>query len=339
MGQTSTRQQSEMGREGGGMPGQPSGARRPLDLRKRTRAGESIIQLLLKGAGAVSVLTTVGIVVVLVYDAFVFFRRPEPTFLEFFTGTTWQPQILRFGIFPLLNATLLTSVIGMTVALPIGLMIAIFLSEYASPRLRGILKPVLEVLAGIPTVVYGFFALGVMTPLLKNLFGKDTVEIFNVASAGIVIGILIIPLISSMSEDALSAVPRALREAAYGMGATRLETAVRVVLPAAISGIAAAVIVAMSRAIGETMVVAIAAGAGPRNFGDWGQATGGLNFLNPFKAAETMTGHIVRISGGDLSYDTIDYDSIFAIAFLLFIITLILNIISQWIVRRFREEY
>jgi phosphate transport system permease protein len=142
-----------------------------------------------------------------------------------------------------------------------------------------------------------------------------------------------------MSEDALSAVPRALREAAYGMGATRLETAVRVVLPAAISGIAAAVIVAMSRAVGETMVVAIAAGAGPRNFGDWGQATGGLNFLNPFKAAETMTGHIVRISGGDLSYDTIDYDSIFAIAFLLFIITLILNIISQWIVRRFREEY
>lgn len=322
------------------MPGgQPSGARRPLDLRKRTRVGEGIIQLLLRVAGAVSVLTTVGIVVVLIYDAFVFFRRPEPTFLEFFTGTVWQPQILRFGIFPLINATLLTSVIGMTVALPIGLMIAIFLSEYASPRARGILKPVLEVLAGIPTVVYGFFALGFMTPLLKNLFGKDTVEIFNVASAGIVIGILIIPLISSMSEDALSAVPRALREAAYGMGATRLETAVRVVLPAAISGIAAAIIVATSRAVGETMVVAIAAGAGPRNFGDWGQAVGGLNFLNPFKAAETMTGHIVRISGGDLSYDTIDYDSIFAIAFMLFIITLILNIISQWIVRRFREEY
>jgi phosphate transport system permease protein len=319
--------------------GQPSGARRPLDLRKRTRVGEGIIQLLLRVAGAVSVLTTVGIVVVLIYDAFVFFRRPEPTFLEFFTGTVWQPQILRFGIFPLINATLLTSVIGMTVALPIGLMIAIFLSEYASPRARGILKPVLEVLAGIPTVVYGFFALGFMTPLLKNLFGKDTVEIFNVASAGIVIGILIIPLISSMSEDALSAVPRALREAAYGMGATRLETAVRVVLPAAISGIAAAIIVATSRAVGETMVVVIAAGAGPRNFGDWGQAVGGLNFLNPFKAAETMTGHIVRISGGDLSYDTIDYDSIFAIAFMLFIITLILNIISQWIVRRFREEY
>ncbi|MFZ4848511.1 MAG: phosphate ABC transporter permease subunit PstC [Caldilinea sp.] len=329
-----------MSRGGGGVPGgQPSGARRPLDLRKRTRVGEGIIQLLLRVAGAVSVLTTVGIVVVLIYDAFVFFRRPEPTFLEFFTGTVWQPQILRFGIFPLINATLLTSVIGMTVALPIGLMIAIFLSEYASPRARGILKPVLEVLAGIPTVVYGFFALGFMTPLLKNLFGKDTVEIFNVASAGIVIGILIIPLISSMSEDALSAVPRALREAAYGMGATRLETAVRVVLPAAISGIAAAIIVATSRAVGETMVVVIAAGAGPRNFGDWGQAVGGLNFLNPFKAAETMTGHIVRISGGDLSYDTIDYDSIFAIAFMLFIITLILNIISQWIVRRFREEY
>jgi phosphate transport system permease protein len=222
----------------------------------------------------------------------------------------------------------------MAVALPLGIMIAIYLSEYASPRARGILKPVLEVLAGIPTVVYGFFALGFMTPLLQSVFGRDTVEIFNVASAGIVIGILIVPLVSSMSEDALSAVPRALREAAYGMGATRLETAVRIVVPAALSGLAAAFIVAMSRAVGETMVVAIAAGAGPRNFNTWGEALGGLNFLNPFKAAETMTGHIVRISGGDLSYDTIDYDSIFAIALLLFVMTLLLNIISQWIVRR-----
>jgi phosphate transport system permease protein len=312
---------------------------RPLDLRKRTRPGEAAIHLLLRLAGAVSVLTTAGIVLVLIYDAVVFFMRPEPTLFEFFTGTIWQPQILKFGIFPLLNATLLTSLIGMLVALPIGLMIAIYLSEYASPRARGILKPTLEVLAGIPTVVYGFFALGFMTPLLQSIFGKETVEIFNVASAGIVIGILIIPLVSSMSEDALSAVPRALREAAYGMGATRLETASRVVLPAAISGIAAAVIVAMSRAVGETMVVAIAAGAGPRNFTSWGQALDGLNFLNPFKAAETMTGHIVRISGGDLSYDTIDYDSIFAIALMLFVMTLLLNIISQWIVRRFREEY
>lgn len=311
----------------------------PLDLRKRVRPGETIIQVGLRLAGLVSVLTTAGIIVVLIFDAIKFFLRPEPSLGEFFTGTVWQPQVLKFGIFPLLNATLLTSFIGLLVALPLGVMIAIFLSEYASPRVRGVLKPVLEVLAGIPTVVYGFFALGFMTPLLQSIFGRNTVEIFNVAAAGIVIGILIVPLVSSMSEDALSAVPRALREAAYGMGATRLETAVRIVLPAAISGLAAAFIVAMSRAVGETMVVAIAAGAGPRNFTSWGDALNGLNFLNPFKAAETMTGHIVRISGGDLSYDSIDYDSIFAIALLLFVMTLGLNIVSQWIVRRFRQEY
>jgi phosphate transport system permease protein len=312
---------------------------RPIDLRRRTRPGETVIRVFLVAAALVSVLTTLGIVLVLIYDAYLFFARPEPTLLEFFTGTIWQPQILKFGIFPLFNATILTSLIGMVVALPIGLMIAIYLSEYASSRARSILKPVLEILAGIPTVVYGFFALGFMTPLLQGIFGSQRVEIFNVASAGIVIGILIIPLVSSMSEDALSAVPRSLREAAYGIGGTRLETAVRVVVPAALSGISAAVIVAMSRAVGETMVVAIAAGAGPRNFANWSEALGGLNFLNPFKAAETMTGHIVRISGGDLSYQTIDYDSIFAIAFMLFLMTMVLNIISRWIVRRFRQEY
>ena len=312
---------------------------RPLDLRKRVRPGETIIQVGLRLAGVVSILTTAGIIFVLIFDAIKFFMRPEPTLWEFFTGTVWQPQILKFGIFPLLNATLLTSFIGMLVALPLGIMIAIYLSEYASPRARAVLKPVLEVLAGIPTVVYGFFALGFMTPLLKGVFGSDTVEIFNVASAGIVIGILIVPLVSSMSEDALSAVPRSLREAAYGMGATRLETAVRIVLPAALSGLAAAFIVAMSRAVGETMVVAIAAGAGPRNFNTWGDAVSGLNFLNPFKAAETMTGHIVRISGGDISYESIEYDSIFAIALMLFLMTLLLNLISRWIVRRFRQEY
>jgi phosphate transport system permease protein len=276
---------------------------------------------------------------VLVYDAWIFFMRPEVTLTAFLTGTAWQPSINLFGIFPLLNATLLTSVIGLAFALPIGLMIAIFLSEYASPRVRGILKPTLEILAGVPTVVFGFFALGFVTPLLQNIFGKNTVEIFNVASAGLVIGILIIPLVSSMSEDALSAVPSALREGAYGMGATRLETAVRIVVPAALSGLAAAAIVAMSRAVGETMVVAIAAGSGPRNFSSWGEALHNLNFLNPFKAAETMTGHIVRISGGDLTYESIQYDSIFAIALTLFIMTLILNLISRWIVRRFRQEY
>ncbi len=215
----------------------------------------------------------------------------------------------------------------MLVALPLGLSVAIYLSEYASFRARSILKPILEVLAGIPTVVYGYFALTFMTPLLRSFLGNDIVEIYNTASAGLVMGILILPLVTSMSEDALSAVPRSLREAAYGLGATRLETAVKVVVPAALSGIGAAFIVGLSRAIGETMIVAIAAGAGP------------AFTFNPFKAAETMTGHIVRISGGDLSYDSIDYNSIFAIGLMLFLITLSLNVVSQRVIRRFREVY
>jgi phosphate transport system permease protein len=308
-------------------------------LRKKPRPFESIIQFFLRISGLVSVLVTAGIVLVLLYDAWIFFMRPEVTLANFLTGTAWQPSISLFGIFPLLNATMLTSIIGLTFALPVGIMIAIFLSEYASPRVRGILKPILEILAGIPTVVFGFFALGFVTPILQNIFGKNTVEIFNVASAGLVIGILIIPLVSSMSEDALSAVPNALREGSYAMGATKLETAVRVVVPAALSGLAAAAIVAMSRAVGETMVVAIAAGSGPRNFGSWNEALTNLNFLNPFKAAETMTGHIVRISGGDLTYESIQYDSIFAIALTLFLMTLVLNLISRWLVRRYRQEY
>jgi phosphate transport system permease protein len=309
------------------------------ELRKKTRPGEAIIQAILRISGVVSIFVTLGIVLVLFYDAWIFFMRPEVSLWQFLTETAWQPRINQFGIFPLLNATILTSVIGLFVAIPLGLMIAIYLSEYASPRARSILKPVLEILAGIPTVVFGFFALGFMTPMLQSLLGKENVEIFNVLSAGIVIGILIIPLVSSMSEDALSAVPNALREGAYAMGATRLETASRIVVPAAISGLAAAAIVAMSRAVGETMVVAIAAGSGPRNFTSWGEALTNLNFLDPTNAAETMTGHIVRISGGDLSYESIEYDSIFAIALMLFIMTLLLNLISRWVVRRFRQEY
>ena len=374
-----------------------------MDLRKKRRIGESIIQGFLFLAGAVSILVTVGIVYELGREAMLFFSRKqwentnkvvtqsiepgftefdvsesgatlqegdlirlqteemiivdvlngqlkvergaeetEPVFheagtllekatqvtlMEFFGKTEWNPQIGKFGIWALVNATLMTSVIAITVALPVGLSVAIFLSEYASHRARSILKPILEVLAGIPTVVYGYFALTFMTPLLRSILGTDVVEIYNTASGGIVIGILIIPLVSSMSEDALSAVPNAMREASYGLGATKFETAVRVVVPAAISGIAAAFIVAISRAIGETMIVAIAAGAGP-------------NFtFNPFRAAETMTGHIVRISGGDLSYNSLDYNSIFAIGLLLFFMTLILNIFSQWIVKKFRKDY
>ena len=272
-------------------------------------------------------------------EALLFFRRPEVDFVDFVTRVKWQPAIEQFGIWPLVFATLVTSFMAMLLALPVGLMIAIYLSEYASPRVRGILKPVLEVLAGVPTVVYGYFALTFMTPLLRNIFGVDTVEIYNTASAGLVIGILILPLVTSMSEDALRAVPISLREAAYGLGATKLETSVRVVLPAALSGIAAAFIVAMSRAVGETMVVAVAAGAGPRNFNSWGEALTNGAIFNPFRAAETMTGHIVRISGGDLSYDSVDYDSLFAIGLVLFLLTLGLNLLSRWLVQRFREVY
>ncbi len=256
-----------------------------------------------------------------------FERANEVSLVAFFAGTRWNPQIGQFGVWPLVTATLLTSAIAMLVALPLGLASAIYLSEYAGHRARSILKPLLELLAGIPTVVYGYFALTFVTPLLRAILGRDVVQIFNTASAGIVVGILIVPLVSSMSEDALHAVPRSLREAAYAVGATRLEASLRVVVPAAFSGITAAFVVAISRAVGETMVVAIAAGAGPK-----------FTF-NPLQSAETMTGHIVRISGGDLSYNSIDYNSIFALGFLLFLMTLGLNLISRRVVSRFREVY
>jgi len=299
---------------------------RSIDLRKKTRWGESVIQALLFIAGILSVFTTLAIVYELGKEALLFFGNPDVTFAKFFGSTEWQPGIGHFGIWPLVTSTLITSLIAMFVSLPLGLSAALFLSEYASTRARSALKPILEILAGIPTVVYGYFALLFMTPLLQKIFG-DGVEVYNMASAGIVMGIMILPLISSMSEDALSAVPRALREGAYAMGATKFETSLQIVLPAALSGIGAAFIIGISRAVGETMIVAIAAGSGP-------------NFtFNPFKAAETMTGHIARISGGDLSYNSIDYNSLFAIALLLFIVTLVLNLISQRIVNRFKEQY
>jgi len=296
-------------------------------LKRRLRWGETIIQGLLFFSGFFSIFTTIGIVYELGKEAFLFFREPAVNLWAFLTGTEWQPHIERFGILPLFTSTLITSLLAMSIAIPLGLGVAIYLSEYATPKARNFLKPILEVLAGIPTIVYGYFALTFMTPLLRVILGRDIVDIYNMASAGLVIGILILPMIASMTEDALSAVPRSLREAAYGLGGTKLEVALRVVVPAAISGISAAIIVGISRAIGETMIVAVAAGAGPK-----------FTF-NPFKGAETMTGHIMRISGGDLSYDSIDYNSIFAIGLMLFFITLVLNIISQRIVRRFREVY
>ncbi len=298
-----------------------------LDLRRRTRPAEALIRGFLLICGALSIVTTVGIVLVLGRESLLFFQSPDVSLIGFLTGTHWQPAIYQFGIWPLATSTLITSFFALIVSLPLGLGAAIYLSEYASSRARGILKPVLEVLAGIPTVVYGYFALTFMTPLLRAVFGSDTVQIYNMASAGIVMGIMILPLISSMSEDALSAVPRSLREAAFSLGATRLEVALRVVVPAALSGIVAAFIVGMSRALGETMIVAIAAGAGP-------------NFtFNPFQAAETITGHIARISGGDLSYNSVDYNSLFALGLVLFAITLLLNFVSRRIVARFREVY
>ena len=299
----------------------------PIDLRKRPHLKESLIQGFLFFSGAISILTTLGIVFFLSEEAIRFFRSPEVSLLEFLTGTKWQPHLGEFGVLPLLNATLMTSFIAMLVAIPLGMCVAIYLSEYATPKTRGTIKPILEVIAGIPTVVLGFFALNFMTPLLRGVFGKDVVSIYNMAAGGIVMGILILPLINSMVEDALSAVPRALREGAYGLGATKLEVATQIVVPAAISGISAAIILGMARAIGEAMIVAIAVGAGPNL--TW----------NPFEPAETMTGHIVRISGGDLSYGTIDYNSLFAIALMLFIMTLFLNMISQQIIKRFREVY
>lgn len=304
--------------------------RRPNEapsFKKKTRPAETLIRLFLLLCGIVSILTTLGILYVLGSEALTFFTSGVVDIVEFFTTTVWVPQNHQFGIWPLLLSTIITSIFAMIVAIPLGIGAAIYLSEYARPNVRAVAKPILEILAGIPTVVYGYFALTFMTPLLRSLFGENTVNIYNMASAGIVMGIMILPTISSMSEDALSAVPRSLREASYGLGATRFETTIKVVVPAALSGIIAAFIIGLSRAIGETMIVALAAGAGP-------------NFtLNPFQAAETMTGHIARISGGDLSYGSIDYNSLFAIGLTLFIFTFFLNMISRYVTQRFREAY
>jgi phosphate transport system permease protein len=299
---------------------------RQFDLKKKFRVGESVIQASLFLAGVLSIIITLAIVYELGKEALLFFTDPDVTLLKFFGGTKWQPGIGQYGIWALVSATLLTSFIAILISVPLGLAAAVYLSEYASLRARSTLKPILEILAGIPTVVYGYFALLFVTPILKGIFG-DNIQVYNMLSAGLVMGIMILPLISSMSEDALSAVPRSLREAAYAMGATKVETSMQVVVPAALSGIGAAVIVGVSRAVGETMIVAVAAGSGP-NFS-----------FNPLEAAETMTGHIARISGGDLSYNSIDYTSLFAIALMLFLVTLVLNLISQWVVNRFREQY
>lgn len=296
-----------------------------LETRRRRRLVESAIGAVLFLCGLVSVLTTVGIVVVLVSESIGFFRQVP--IVEFLTGTRWAPLFRdqAFGILPLLNGTLLIAVGASLVALPVGLLSAIYLSEYATTRVRKIVKPVLEVLAGIPTVVYGYFALAFVTPILRLIFPETGV--FNAASAAIVVGIMIIPMVSSLSEDALSAVPRALREAAYGLGATKLEVSTRVVVPAALSGIVASFILAISRAIGETMAVTLAAGATPRMT---------LSFL---ESIQTMTAYIVQVSLGETPHGTLEYRTIFAVGLVLFLVTLAMNLISQRVTRRFREVY
>ncbi|HUG07560.1 MAG TPA: phosphate ABC transporter permease subunit PstC [Acidimicrobiia bacterium] len=310
----------------------------PMPFQKRPRWGELAIRGFLFFCGVISIAITIGIVYELGSESLLFFQDERVSVAEFFTTTIWQPQVGGFGIWPLILGTLYISLIAMVVAVPIGLASAIYLSEYASERVRGFFKPVLEVLVGIPTVVYGFFALTFMTPVLRSMFGANVVGFFNVLSAGIVVGILIVPLISSLAEDSLRAVPDSLRQAAYALGASKLEVSTRVVVPAALSGIAAGFVVAMSRAVGETMVVTLAAGASPRNFA-LGQDSLFGYILNPFQGAQAMTGYVVITASGDLGYNTIDYNSIFAIGLTLFFMTLGLNSLSRRFVKRFRQAY
>ena len=298
-----------------------------LDYRRKfwIRIEGSIVKWFFMACASVSILTTIGILVTLLYQGYGFFNEVSPW--EFLTGTRWTP-ILKprsYGVLPLVSGTLLVTLIAAMVALPVGLMTAIFLSEYAADKVRRIIKPILEILAGIPTVVYGYFALTFVTPLLQNVF--NDLLVFNALSAGIVMGVMIIPMVSSLSEDAMISVPRNLREAAYALGATRYEVSLRVVIPAALSGIIAAFIIAISRAIGETMLVTIAAGATPRMA------------LNPLEGVQTMTAYIVQLSLGETPVGSLEYNTIFAVGLVLFCMTLLMNLLGFWIVRRFREAY
>ena len=294
---------------------------------KRGRA--KLVQLVIKvvcGAfAAISIVTTLGIVATLIFEAIAFLQ--EVPLSQFLTDTRWTPLFAskQFGIFVLISATVMISVISILVALPLGLLAAICLSEYASPRVRRILKPILEILAGVPTVVYGYFALLTVTPFLQTFIPQ--LQGFNALSAGLVLGVMITPMVASLSEDALYSVPRSLKDGSYALGATKRETVTSVILPAALSGIVASLILAVSRAIGETMIVTLAAGANPT-----------LGF-NPFVPVMTMTAYIVQVTAGDAPHGTIEYKTIFAVGMTLFLLTLALNVFSFWFVRRFREKY
>ncbi len=296
-------------------------------LTRRRPKSERVIETFLFLAAGLSVLTTVGIIFVLAIQAADFFAIVNP--IDFLTGTVWSASIepFRFGVLPLVVSTLMVALIALVVAVPLGLLAAIYLAEYASVRTRNVIKPLLETIAGIPTIVLGFFALNFVTPnLLKPLFGS-AIGTYNTLAAGLVVGLLITPLIGSLSEDALRAVPRGLREGSLAMGATRFEMIRRVVFPAGLSGIMASIILALSRAIGETMIVVLAQGTSPK-----------LTF-NPLESAQTMTAFIAQISAGDTPQGSIQFKSLFAVALVLFAITLILNVLSNRIVARFRNVY
>jgi phosphate transport system permease protein len=291
------------------------------------KARERTIHLALFSCALISIVTTLGIVWVLLEESILFFAKVSP--IDFFLGTKWAPldtTSASFGVLPLVCGTFLVAGGALIVAIPLGLAAAVYLSEYAPPASRRVLKPTLEVLAGIPTVVYGYFALTFVTPyVLRPLYSQT--EIFNAASAAIVVGVMIIPTISSLCDDAFRAVSRSLREAAYAVSATKLEVSTRIVLPAAASGVVAAILLALARAIGETMAVALAAGMTPKLT------------LNPFVSVQTMTGYIVQVSLGDTPAGTIGYQTIFAVGFTLFLITMTINVIAQRVLRRFREVY
>jgi phosphate transport system permease protein len=293
----------------------------------RPRYGEQLIRVLLFLAALISILTTVGIVVSLVREALVFFQ--DVGLFEFLFGKEWSPIIKpqSFGVLPLIGGTFLITGIALLVAVPLGLGSAIYLSEYARPRVRKTLKPILEMLAGVPTIVFGYFALTFFTPeVLRDLFSLK-VDIFNALSAGIVMGFMVIPTIASISEDSMSAVPQSLREGSFGLGASKLQTSLRVVFPAALSGIVAAIILGISRAVGETMIVLVAAGQ-VANLG-----------INPGEPYYTMTSYIAAIGKGDVATGTVQYKTIFAVGATLFFITLLMNAISIRFVRRYRQVY
>ncbi|MFH1322267.1 MAG: phosphate ABC transporter permease subunit PstC [Methanobacteriota archaeon] len=296
-----------------------------MDRLQAQRIRELAIEKALFICALASVLTTLGIVLVLIFETFSFFE--EVPILEFLTGTTWAPAYRpqHFGVLPLINGTLMIAVGGAIIAIPLGIASAIYLSEYASAKVRQTVKPVLEILAGIPTVVYGFFAISFITPLIREIV--PDANIFNAASASIVVGIMILPMVSSLSEDAMRSVPRALREGAYALGSTKFEVSTKIVVPAALSGILASFILAISRALGETMAVTLAAGATPKMT------------LNFFESIQTMTAYIVQVSMGDTPHGSIEYKTIFAVGMVLFIMTLLMNVASMWIRERYREVY